>query len=138
MKICLDSLVFISLSRIIKVLIRIISGGPLMLKTMAAIISLMAATLISTYYLPSMLAVLFIATYVIYKKVNTFKIIQKGIKIAKEGDYENKIELQGNGEFKSLSNDINTITDGLKIAVQNKVKSERLKTELITNVSHDI
>ena len=37
-----------------------------------------------------------------------------------------------------LAENINSITDGLKNAVENELKSERLKTELITNVSHDI
>ena len=36
------------------------------------------------------------------------------------------------------SEDINELTSGLKTAVQNEVRSEKLKTELITNVSHDI
>lgn len=40
--------------------------------------------------------------------------------------------------MKSLANDINNIRDGLSNAVEDQMKSERLKTELITNVSHDI
>ncbi|MBE5960840.1 MAG: HAMP domain-containing histidine kinase [Lachnospiraceae bacterium] len=39
---------------------------------------------------------------------------------------------------KSLADDINNISKGLSAAVEEKLKSERLKTELITNVSHDI
>ena len=39
---------------------------------------------------------------------------------------------------KSLSEDINHICDGLHYAVEEQTKSERMKTELITNVSHDI
>mgnify|MGYP000999237245 CR=1 FL=1 len=56
----------------------------------------------------------------------------------KTGDYDYKIELEGSGEFTQMAEDINAMTSGMKIAVQNEVKSERLKTELITNVSHDI
>lgn len=133
------SVTYIVLKKIIISLVKVFNCGPLMLKTMAAIISLISCTLLSLYYYPpSIIIVLLIATCVAYSKVKTFKIIQNGIKVAKEGDYEYKINLGGNGEFKKLSDDINTITDGLKIAVQNKVKSERLKSELITNVSHDI
>lgn len=133
------SVTYIVLKKIIISLVKVFNCGPLMLKTMAAIISLISCTLLSLYYYPpSIIIVLFIATCVAYSKVKAFKIIQNGIKVAKEGDYEYKINLGGNGEFKKLSDDINTITDGLKIAVQNKVKSERFKSELITNVSHDI
>ncbi len=39
---------------------------------------------------------------------------------------------------KNLSENINRICDGLHSAVEEQTKSERLKTELITNVSHDI
>ena len=34
--------------------------------------------------------------------------------------------------------DINNIKKGIENAVNEKVKSERLKTDLITNVSHDL
>ena len=40
--------------------------------------------------------------------------------------------------LKDHGNDINSIQDGIKIAVDKEMKSEHLKTELITNVSHDI
>ena len=39
---------------------------------------------------------------------------------------------------RKLSEDINHICDGLHYAVEEQTKSERMKTELITNVSHDI
>ncbi|MCC0649444.1 sensor histidine kinase, partial [Clostridioides sp. ZZV15-6598] len=38
----------------------------------------------------------------------------------------------------ALSKSINNITDGLEAAVDANIKSERMKTELITNVSHDL
>lgn len=37
-----------------------------------------------------------------------------------------------------MSEDINSIGEGLEVAVQSSVKNERMKTELITNVSHDL
>lgn len=42
------------------------------------------------------------------------------------------------GELKIHAEDINRINDGISRAVEQKMKSERFKTELITNVSHDI
>ena len=132
------SLIFIILSKLFEIIIKIFNSGPLMFKTMAAIAALMAGTAMSNKYPLLTVALFLLATYIVYYKIKAFKKIQEGIKIAKEGSYENKIDLQGYGEFKNLADDINTITDGLKIAVENGVKSERLKTELITNVSHDI
>lgn len=42
------------------------------------------------------------------------------------------------GDFKAHAENINSINDGIAMAVEQKMKSERFKTELITNVSHDI
>ena len=42
------------------------------------------------------------------------------------------------GELRQHGEDLNSIADGLNIAVEQRMKSERMKTELITNVSHDI
>ncbi|HIQ86088.1 MAG TPA: HAMP domain-containing histidine kinase [Candidatus Scatomorpha gallistercoris] len=41
-------------------------------------------------------------------------------------------------EFKNHAKNLNSIGDGMAAAVEQRMKSERLKTELITNVSHDI
>ena len=40
--------------------------------------------------------------------------------------------------FKTYGQDLNNVSDGIENAVQEKMKSERFRTELITNVSHDI
>ncbi len=42
------------------------------------------------------------------------------------------------GAFKTHAEDLNSIGEGMVHAVDEKMKSERMKTELITNVSHDI
>ena len=42
------------------------------------------------------------------------------------------------GDFKAQADDLMHIRDGLSRAVDERMKSERLRTELITNVSHDI
>ncbi len=42
------------------------------------------------------------------------------------------------GDFKAAGEDVNNIGQGMAKAVEERMKSERMKTELITNVSHDI
>jgi len=78
------------------------------------------------------------AAWLALKKVKEFNAIKEGVQKVKEGDIHHTIAVSGNGEFGRLAADINSITDGLNKAVDNELKSERLKTELITNVSHDI
>jgi len=41
-------------------------------------------------------------------------------------------------DFKKHGENLNSISDGMTLALEDRVKSERMKTELITNVSHDI
>ncbi len=56
-----------------------------------------------------------------------------------QGDLDHKIDTSIMAiEFKEIGENINRITDGMNIALEEKMKSEKLKTELITNVSHDI
>mgnify|MGYP002795581511 CR=1 FL=1 len=65
--------------------------------------------------------------------------ILKGLKEITDGDLQYKIPLEKMaGEQKTIAEYINRIGDGLDAAVENSVKTERMKTELITNVSHDI
>lgn len=67
------------------------------------------------------------------------KQIVKGIHRIAEGQVDYKIPLKGlKGEQKNIAESINRIGDGLDAAVEAGMKNERLKTDLITNVSHDI
>lgn len=75
---------------------------------------------------------------VLYISVVLQKIKTGGERIAK-GDLEYKIDTKYMfGDFKDFSISLNNINEGLQSAVNEKMKSERFKTELITNVSHDI
>ena len=50
-----------------------------------------------------------------------------------------KIDIAGLSEEQSdIAENINSIGEGLDRALEKSIKSERLKTDLITNVSHDI
>ena len=67
----------------------------------------------------------------------------KSLKAAGErmarGEIDEKIDTQHMyWEFKHHAENLNSIGDGMAAAVEQRMKSERLKTELITNVSHDI
>lgn len=73
-----------------------------------------------------------------YKKAKEFLAVSDGVSKIKNGDIHHTVELSGDGEFKKLADDINSLKDGLGAAIENELKSERMKTELITNVSHDI
>lgn len=65
--------------------------------------------------------------------------IRKGIKEIASGNVSYQIPLEKlHGESREMAELVNSIGDGLNNAVADAMKSERLKTDLITNVSHDI
>ena len=65
--------------------------------------------------------------------------LHKGIKRMNAGDLQQKIETKYLiGSFKTIAEDLNALADVVMIAAEKQLRSERMKTELITNVSHDI
>ncbi|MBR2489635.1 MAG: HAMP domain-containing histidine kinase [Clostridia bacterium] len=75
---------------------------------------------------------------VLYLAIILKRIKDGGEKIAK-GDLHHKIDTQYMfGDFKEFCVSLNNINEGLQVAVNERMKSEHFKTELITNVSHDI
>ena len=78
-------------------------------------------------------------TVVILLVLLQMKKLQDSSRQMAQGDLETKIDTKNMfWEFKTHAEYLNQIRDGMTIAVQEKMKSERFKTELITNVSHDI
>ncbi|MBO5167428.1 MAG: HAMP domain-containing histidine kinase [Lachnospiraceae bacterium] len=67
------------------------------------------------------------------------KGIVEGIARIRGGDLYYQVSLEGmHGENKELAEAVNSIGEGIKSAVETSMKDERLKADLITNVSHDI
>lgn len=65
--------------------------------------------------------------------------IKKGVMRIAAGDTEYKIPTEGmSGDNRDMAEMINHIGEGIQNAVEKSLKDERLKTDLITNVSHDI
>ena len=64
--------------------------------------------------------------------------IKKGVSEVRNGNVAYKIPELRCEDMKALAANINDIAMGLDASVAAQVKAERLKTELITNVSHDI
>jgi signal transduction histidine kinase len=54
------------------------------------------------------------------------------------GNFDYLLNEKGGGSLQKLAHNINNINAGLKNSLEKEMKSERLKTELITNVSHDL
>ena len=81
----------------------------------------------------------FAAGLILLQQARQRKQILEGIRKISEGDLNYQIPIEKlSGDSLLLAEAVNHIGEGLSTAVEQSVKDERLKTDLITNVSHDI
>ena len=105
-----------------------------------AILNMMFSTM--SYYAPEKMMIPMIL-FGIFLYVIIFKNIKEVARIYREsseivkGNYKKNIEKNG-GLYDGIVDNFNNIGENLDLAIEDAVKSERLKTELITNVSHDL
>lgn len=85
------------------------------------------------------LGIIIYLAYELLNKIICYKKIEKHLKEMYDGTHPQKLnEKDFDKNFKDIINYINDISRGFENAIEEGIKSERLKTELITNVSHDI
>ena len=76
---------------------------------------------------------------IVFYVAHCFGSLAEGVKRMGKGDLNTKVEDKLLvGCFKDFAGDLNDLADVAVVAAQKQLKSERMKTELITNVSHDI
>ncbi len=81
---------------------------------------------------------LIIGTVLVIAGINMNKLKEGAKKIA-AGNVGYKLDTDHMlWEFKKHGETLNSINDGIAVAVNERLKSERMQTELITNVTHDI
>lgn len=109
-------------------------GGSLMRKVVivAALICLLSATM---FLAPVMLIMILVFAP---KWVNRYDEIKKGLEEVNNGNLNYKIPVEGEDELAQLAEGINRISEATSVAVQNELKNQRMKTDLISNVSHDL
>lgn len=90
---------------------------------------------ILAFWIPQMIFVWGICLYIVYM----LKELGRGSEALANGDFENRVDTEKlKFGFKDFGENLNKISNGVEVAVEERMKSERMKTELITNVSHDI
>ena len=90
-------------------------------------------------FLLALLAVDVAAMIFAIRKADGQDLIMDGLKKISDGELQYKIKTDTlTGKQKVMAEYINNIGGGLDAAVENSLKKERMQTELITNVSHDL
>ena len=120
---------------------------PLFWRTLLALVALFWVNLIVVILLHRSMELLFwyqllkwgVLSYFVLRLVLVLRRLQRGAQALAAGELEYVTDTRGMlWEFKAHGENLNSIAQGMQRAVAEQLKSERLKTELITNVSHDI
>ena len=93
----------------------------------------------SAFFVLILIGYLFAVLWFLIQAAIKFNKVREAVKSIYEGNTNIRLnETEMKGVLKELTIYINDIAGGLSNAINQSLKSERLKTELITNVSHDI
>ncbi len=112
-------------------------------KTMVKVMALLIGGMLLSMTWFGAVLVLAAIMLCIPRLVRQFTEIRGGVREVKNGNLAHRIPVEtdrrGNvGELGRLAADINEISQASNLAVQNELKNQRMKTELISNVSHDL
>ena len=128
-----------------KVFVSLVRGLPLIAKTVFLFcgISFIEVFLLAIWGIDDFLILWILEKIVLFPVVIyialTCKKLQAGSEALAEGNLSYKLDTSKMIlDFKEHGNNLNRIGQGISKAVEERMKSEHLKTELITNVSHDI
>lgn len=109
----------------------------------SVLFGVITAAISLTYNGPELFIIAMIL-YALFVIILLFRNIAKLDKIIKgtdeivKGNLSYVIKEKGKGNFSRLAHNINNMKTGISMAVESQMKSDRLKSELITNVSHDL
>lgn len=89
-------------------------------------------------YFPAFLVIGLPVVLFMFKRIGYFNKIVANSNDIMLGNLETDLPVKGKTALATLASNMNALKHGVKTSHQKQVKSERLKTELITNVSHDL
>lgn len=124
-------------------LLHLVRSIPLIWRTALVIAAICLFILITGSYnsmlsLPMVLLYLLLMMFALYIAIG-FATLQRDSKALAEGDYSKPVDTRFlRGDLKRCGENLNKVQQGVQRAVDERLRSERMKTELITNVSHDI
>ena len=98
----------------------------------------LVAALLSGEFWAIAAALVFVAASCFYA-MHAFKVLYDGAKRMSQGDLKTPVDTEAlMGGFADFATQLNALADVAVVAAQKQMRSERMRAELITNVSHDI
>ncbi len=106
---------------------------------LAGLTIILFALLVNTHHIFLILIGILVPMAIILYATHCFGLLSESAKRMGKGNLDTKVQDKLMvGCFRDFANDLNDLADVATLAAQKQLKSERMKTELITNVSHDI
>jgi len=89
-------------------------------------------------YIPAVLFLGLPALYMLLRRSAYLNRIIISTEKMAQGRLHEEIKIEGKSPLADHAKNLNNLREGVRISMSEQAKSERLKTELITNVSHDL
>jgi signal transduction histidine kinase len=122
------------------ILLVVLAWGATGFFTLLALVTLDTAESALFFLFIAFVALPALALWLSLRWVRRYGRLKTGVEELAEGNLKYRIPVDGRSpaEFDRLAERINRIGAATDIAVQNELKNQRLKTDLISNVSHDL
>ena len=92
----------------------------------------------NTYVIIGVTIFILIYGAITYKKYKSMSQIVTDLEVMSKGEFDNNIEVKSGGDIGQVAKNINEIVEKLKNITVEERKAQQTKTDLITNVSHDL
>ncbi len=89
-------------------------------------------------YIPMVLLLGAPLAWFVVRRAGDFNRIALHTRELAKGNLGGELRIRGESALAALAADVDTLAAGVKASLSEQAKSERLKTELVTNVSHDL
>lgn len=89
-------------------------------------------------YIPLFIVFVLPALYLLFKRVADYNKLAIATEQMSKGQLINDVHIRGKSVLAEHAKHLNKLREGVRVSQSEQAKSERLKTELITNVSHDL
>ncbi|WP_394189746.1 histidine kinase dimerization/phospho-acceptor domain-containing protein [Paenisporosarcina quisquiliarum] len=89
-------------------------------------------------YIPLFIVFVLPALYLLFKRVADYNKLAIATEQMSKGHLINDVHIRGKSVLAEHAKHLNKLREGVRVSQSEQAKSERLKTELITNVSHDL
>lgn len=100
--------------------------------------SILVAPFLLIAYIPAVLFLGLPSIYIFIRRSAYMSRIFKATEEMAAGRLNQEIKVEGKSPFAKHAANLNNLREGVQVSITEQAKSERLKTELITNVSHDL